>query len=255
MVKESKGVTLIELMVALVLTAVLIAGLYQTFNNQQKTYTVQEQVVDMQQNARLAISKLMRDIRMVGFGNVRPAVLAAMGHTEKFTMNGDNITVIGGYRQLRDEDTQEPITVTESGGNTIILSHSTDEFDNYDFICIGGLRSYIIQGPKPRGKVNVLTLDREPKDPKGAYIYKIEALTYNLANLVDVADSIEGVSFGYLDENGDPTGTAANVRIVRLSVTAKTKDADPDYEGADGYRRRVITSNIQLRNIGIGSLP
>jgi hypothetical protein len=175
--------------------------------------------------------------------------------TNVFTMNGDGITVIGGYRQLRDEDTQEPITVTESGGNTIILSHSTNEFDNYDFICIGGLFSYIIQGLKPRGKVNVLTLDREPQDPKGAYIYKIEARTYDLGSLVHVADSIESVQFGYLDENGDPTGTAANVRMVRLSVTAKTKDADPDYEGGDGYRRRVIRSNIQLRNIGIGSLP
>jgi len=252
--KGSKGVTLVELMVALVISAVLIAALYRTFIAQQKAYNIQEQVVDMQQNARLAISKMIRDIRMAGFGNVRPAVLAAMPGTptNTFTMNGDNITVIGAYRPLRDDDTKEPITVTEAGGKTIILSHPTDEFDDYDFICIGGLFSYVIQGTKPRGKVNVLTLDRVPYDPKGEYIYKIEPLTYDRETDPDLKDIIESVQFGYFDENGNPTGTADNVRMVKLTVTAKTKEKDPDYKGVDGYRRRVFTSNIQLRNIGIG---
>ena len=252
--KISKGVTLIELMVALVISAILIAVLYRTFIAQQKTYTVQEQVVDMQQNARLAINKLIRDIRMAGFGNVG-RVLPTMGHANPLTMNADNITIIGAFRHLVDPETKEPITVAETAGNTITLSHPTDEFDNYDFICIGGLFSYIIQGPKPRGKVNVLTLDRKPKDPKGEYIYRIEALTYNLATIANLADSVESLQFGYLDENGEPTGTADNVRMVRLVVTARTKDPDPNYKGVDGYRRRVITSNIQLRNIGLSSSP
>jgi type IV pilus assembly protein PilW len=251
--KGFKGVTLVELMVALVISAILIAALFRTFIAQQKAYTIQEQVVDMQQNARLAISKTIRDIRMVGFGNVGRAVLSAMGRTSAVTMNGDNITVLGAYQQLRDDDTREPITVTEAAGKMIILSHPTDEFDNYDFICIGGLFSYVIQGPKPRGEVSVLTLDREPTyDLKGEYVYKIEALTYDLAKIAEIADSIENVQFQYLDENGNPTGAADNVRMVKLTVTAKTKEKDPDYNGVDGYRRRVFTSNIQLRNIGIG---
>jgi type IV pilus assembly protein PilW len=67
--RGSKGVSLVELMVALVISAILIAALYRTFIAQQKAYNIQEQVVDMQQNARLAISKTIRDIRMAGFGN------------------------------------------------------------------------------------------------------------------------------------------------------------------------------------------
>ena len=42
MLRGSKGVSLIELLVALVVSAILIAGLYRTFIGQQKTYTVQE---------------------------------------------------------------------------------------------------------------------------------------------------------------------------------------------------------------------
>ncbi len=253
--KGSKGFSLVELMVALVISAILIVALFRTFIAQQKAYNIQEQVVDMQQNARLAISKTIRDIRMAGFGNLRPGVLSAMGRASAVTIDDPKeITVIGGLRPLVDPDTKEPITVTEAGGKTIILNHPTDEFDSYDFICIGGLFSYVIQGPKPRGKVDVLTLDRVPYDPKGEYIYKIEALTYTLDAIRDLAerDIIESVQFGYFDENGNPTGTADNVRMVKLTVTAKTKEKDPDYKGADGYRRRVFTSNIQLRNIGIG---
>jgi type IV pilus assembly protein PilW len=240
-------------MVALVISAILIAALFRTFIGQQKTYTVQEQVVDMQQNARLAIIKMIRDIRMVGFGNVGTVLPSMPGPpTNAFTMNGDNITVIGAFQQLKDDATKASITVVNAVGNTITLSHSTDEFDNYDFICVGGVDSFIIQGPKPRGSVNVLTLDRTPNNPVGNFIYKIESRTYTLASLADLADSIESVQFQYMDSNGNPTGTAADVRMVRLAVTARTKDADPDYKGgAGGYRRRVITSNIQMRNIGL----
>ena len=68
--KGSKGLSLIELLVALVMSSILIAAVYRTFVSQQKTYMVQEQVVDMQQNVRSAIGRMMREIRMAGFGNV-----------------------------------------------------------------------------------------------------------------------------------------------------------------------------------------
>ena len=59
-----KGITLIELLVALTISGILVAGVYRTFVSQQHTYTVQEQVVDMQQNVRLAINRMTRELRM-----------------------------------------------------------------------------------------------------------------------------------------------------------------------------------------------
>ena len=64
-----KGLTLIELLVAMAISSILIAAIYRTFIGQHKTYTVQEQVVDMQQNVRVAINRMMREIRMAGFGS------------------------------------------------------------------------------------------------------------------------------------------------------------------------------------------
>lgn len=248
--KESKGVTLIELMVALVMSAIVIAGLYRSFIGQQKTFSVQEQVVDMQQNARIVMNKVMRDIRMAGFGNVAN-VLPAMGYSSAFTMNANNLTVIGAFQQIRDPSTGVAIKVVSSNGNSITLSKATEEFSNYDFICLGGLHSYTVQGSRPRGMTDVLALDRTPVNAVDAYVYKVVAVTYSLDNIRNMADNIEAVEFTYLDANGSQTAVAGNVRMIRVAITARTKDADSDYKGADGYRRRVITSNVGMRNIGL----
>jgi len=64
---DSKGITLIELLVALVICGVVIAGIYRLFIAQSKAYTVQDQVVEVQQSIRSAMEILLRDLRMAGF--------------------------------------------------------------------------------------------------------------------------------------------------------------------------------------------
>jgi len=62
-----KGITLIELLVALVICGMVIAGIYRVFVAQTKAYTVQDQVVEVQQSVRSAMEILLRDLRMAGF--------------------------------------------------------------------------------------------------------------------------------------------------------------------------------------------
>jgi prepilin-type N-terminal cleavage/methylation domain-containing protein len=62
--KREQGMTLVELLVALVISGLLLAAAYRTFISQQKTFVVQDQVVDMQQNMRAAINRMTTDIRM-----------------------------------------------------------------------------------------------------------------------------------------------------------------------------------------------
>jgi len=64
---KNKGVTLIELLIALVVSGIFIASLYRVFISQQKIYTVQDQVADMQQNIRGAIDRMTKEIRMAGY--------------------------------------------------------------------------------------------------------------------------------------------------------------------------------------------
>ncbi len=63
----TKGVTLIELLIVLVMSAFVIAGIYRLFIAQTRAYTVQDQVVEVQQSIRSAMEILLRDLRMAGF--------------------------------------------------------------------------------------------------------------------------------------------------------------------------------------------
>ncbi len=69
LLRNRKGVTLIELLVALVISGIVIAGIYRIFVSQTKAYTVQDQVVEVQQNIRSAMEILLRDLRMAGYDN------------------------------------------------------------------------------------------------------------------------------------------------------------------------------------------
>ena len=274
--KNKNGVTLIELLIALVISALLIAALYRTFIGQQKTYIVQEQVVDTQQNVRVAINKMMRDIRMAGFGGVDSVLNLAGGvnsYTQPITAAPTTITIVGGFKQIKDSN-GNPITVSSigPGANQITLSVSTGEFDGaaHGYISIGGLGSYIVQN-QPVGTTNVLTLDRDPTNinPVGAFIFKVQAITYDINALMlrrnentgggaqPLAENIENLGFRYFD-GGTPTtppqetADLAKIRMIEVTVTARTNISDPDYKGGvGGYRRRQIASNIHVRNMGI----
>ena len=64
---KQKGVTLIELLVALVICGVVIGAIYRLFIVQTRAYTVQDQVVEVQQSVRSAMELLLRDLRMTGY--------------------------------------------------------------------------------------------------------------------------------------------------------------------------------------------
>jgi prepilin-type N-terminal cleavage/methylation domain-containing protein len=65
--KNNRGMTLIELMIAMVIGLVVMAAIYQVFQSQQKAHVTQQMVIEMQQNARAAISLMKREIRMAGY--------------------------------------------------------------------------------------------------------------------------------------------------------------------------------------------
>ena len=278
--KKGKGLTLIELLIALAISAILIAAIYRTFIGQQKSYTVQEQVSDMQQNVRVAINKMMREIRMAGFGSISDVLAlpdvgngrGVNGFTEEVKPEGTNkITIVGGFRQIR-QDNGDPITVMSASGTQVTLNYATDAFDGakHKFISIGGIESNTVQS-RDGAK---LTLDNPLKlsHPTGTPIFKILAITYDLGDSDDkpvpkrvlrrdentgghpqpLAENIENVQFEYFDANGNPTAIPANIRMIRITVIARTSMSDPEFKGgAEGYRRRRIASNVLLRNMGL----
>ena len=64
---SESGFSLIEVMSALVILAIALTAVFATFISQQKSFTVQNRVAEMQQNLRQAVECMSRDIRMAGY--------------------------------------------------------------------------------------------------------------------------------------------------------------------------------------------
>jgi type IV pilus assembly protein PilW len=65
--RTNSGFTLVELLVAIALGLVILAGVYQTFRTQHDSYVVQDQVAAMQQNLRAAMYLITQDLQMAGW--------------------------------------------------------------------------------------------------------------------------------------------------------------------------------------------
>ena len=63
---SNQGFTMIELLVAMVVSLLALAAIYSTFLAQHRSYQVQEETSEMQQNIRTAMFYMQREIRMAG---------------------------------------------------------------------------------------------------------------------------------------------------------------------------------------------
>jgi prepilin-type N-terminal cleavage/methylation domain-containing protein len=275
--KRNKGLTLIELLVAMAISAVLMAAMYRTFIGQHRAYTVQEQVVDMQQNARVAINRMMREIRMAGFGNVSmvlPVQFVVYGQTRTFyhVINPDTpvagsitiITATEDFANITNIDLQnKKVTV-----NRLTNPEGTPLFDTgkRKYISIGGLEGHEITNIV--GTDLTLKDNLRPNHPMNTPVFPIRAISYQVliednktilrrdenieGGRQPLAENIENIQFEYLDANANPTVNPTDIRMVRATVTARTSMSDPEFKGgAGGFRRRTIASNILVRNMGV----
>lgn len=77
--KNRKGFTLVELMFVAVILGLVMTTILSTFTGTQKVVNTQEEVVDTQQNLKVAMNFLTRDIQMAGF--LIPATSTAVATT------------------------------------------------------------------------------------------------------------------------------------------------------------------------------
>ena len=270
-----RGLTLIELLVALTITGLLVGGIYRTFVSQQHTYTVQEQIVDMQQNVRLAINRMTRELRMAGYGRVG-ATFFGSGAVHGIYQNaitpgggGNSVTVVGGYQALTT------LSANATSGSKTILVNNASGFntDKKQYISINGTESLQIQkitGNQIDFKGGTqLSEDHFAGEP----VFLIMAITYsrgvfegkwsllrneNLgAGDQPVAENIDSLQFRYVMNTGEtldvvPAARFDDIRMVQVTLVARTDRIDPELTRAgDGYRRRTLNSNIQVRNLGL----
>jgi type IV pilus assembly protein PilW len=85
--RPQRGFTIVEIMVALVISLILLAGVSQIFLANRETYRMQAGLARVQENARFTIDQLRNEISMAGFPEIIGGPLALAG------TNGTSISV------------------------------------------------------------------------------------------------------------------------------------------------------------------
>jgi Tfp pilus assembly protein PilW len=93
--RAEDGHSLIEMMVAATVVAMLLGGILPLLTSGQNTYEAQSSDMTMRQGARVALDKLTREIRLAGYGidNIAQAFSSASGTELQFAADiddGDN---------------------------------------------------------------------------------------------------------------------------------------------------------------------
>ena len=72
--KRARGVTLVELMIAMVISTIVLLGVGTVYSSSKRSYKVQEEMARLQENARYAFNVMSRDIRGAGFVGCNPTI-------------------------------------------------------------------------------------------------------------------------------------------------------------------------------------
>ncbi|NWF91955.1 MAG: PilW family protein [Syntrophaceae bacterium] len=96
-----KGITLIELLVALIIFGFAIGAIYRLFIVQTRAYTVHEEVVDVQQNVRSAMEVMLRDLRMTGYDDDATTSVVTIPTPIATPVQASDITVSYEYQNQR----------------------------------------------------------------------------------------------------------------------------------------------------------
>lgn len=90
---NQKGITLIELLIALVICGMVVAATYRLFIAQNKAYIVQDQVADVQQNIRSVMELMVRDLRMAGYDDDSLNSTVTINNPVVYPLQATDITV------------------------------------------------------------------------------------------------------------------------------------------------------------------
>ncbi|MDD2317834.1 MAG: prepilin-type N-terminal cleavage/methylation domain-containing protein [Desulfobacterales bacterium] len=184
-----KGFTLIELMIGMAVGLVLLAAVYSVFLVQNKELRNQEQITEMQQNARMAMEMMSRDLMMAGYG---PSTLTRCTGTTPTTKPASSpYSCLG----IVVANINFVSLSADLNGNGVL----TDAGEN-------------------------LTYDRY-ESPTGSGNYALGRTSNGTKN--PVVDNVSALTFTYYKADGTVTDDLSLIRNIKISITTRTANVDP----------------------------
>jgi type IV pilus assembly protein PilW len=238
--RHCRGFSMVELMVALVITLILMAGVSQVFLGSKQSYVIQDTLGRMQENGRYAMEVLSTDLRRAGYWGGNADINAIEDNTPAGVNNGNKIATDDGTctntnwaRMLtfpifgRDDNRTNygclPSDTTHIGDVLVVRyaapwvvgGITTPNFDNDQFY----IRSSLFEGTLFRGQ------DEATNPITGA--------------AVRTAELVSNGYFIHTSTNSDPnkcTGSAAIPSLYRLGLRNGALASEEIAYGVDQFQ-------------------
>ncbi|NCO61048.1 MAG: hypothetical protein COZ70_12075 [Deltaproteobacteria bacterium CG_4_8_14_3_um_filter_51_11] len=274
-IERSKGFTLVELMVAMVIAGLVAGAMFMSYRSQQDSYVAQQEVSSMQQNLRAALFFMERDLRLAGYD---PRDSGNFGITDVTRRNINDAADLNGNSCVEMTIDRPPEDGILGGGDETVYYCI---YDSPVAAPDGNLDLARRVGPRVGGggrqllSQNIIAMglayafdnngDKIPDVSAGGNI--IWAFDSNNDNLLD--SSLDTNDDGNIDLLDNPAGTAlpspvALNRIVAVRIWLLARSDRQDQKHLDnttyvvgnrritpnnGFRHRLLTSIVRCRNL------
>lgn len=125
LMNKQRGLSLVELMVALVLGLVLMGGVIQVMTTSQRSYTELVQQARMQESAKLAMDYIVRDLRNVGYWGCTGNAIPVANAVNNTTWDVSNI-----LRGWRETETTVPAAYASATADSDIIEMRYVDLNN-----------------------------------------------------------------------------------------------------------------------------
>ena len=183
---NNQGFTLMELVIATGISMVILGAITGTFITQTKFYNAQEQVNEMQQNARAAMDLMSRDIKLAGYTPTGAAVTGVAYSASELRIRAD----LDGDGAINDASDEHVVYTFDSanlqikrayggvGATQEVLANNITSF-TFGYLDSSGAAT-MVQADIRQVSLNVTARTAKPDPTLSSNGYR----TYALSNLI-----------------------------------------------------------------------
>lgn len=114
---DRRGMSLLEMLIATIISAIVIAAALDFYVTQHKTWLTQNDVAEVQQNARVCLEEIAREMRMAGYRTgSHPALRIGEDSVTIYYMAGTDIDTFLYY--VHWYDTTRPVLMRQINNGT-----------------------------------------------------------------------------------------------------------------------------------------